>query len=197
MEFLSTEYDQKNGTFPVNLVIQSKDSAQRGYDASGTSLYKTVPLKFDPTAAFHEYRFDYLPGKVLFYADSELLAEMKGSQIPDSAGHLILQHWSNGNEKWSGGPPQEDATIIVSYVKAYFNSSDTQERVDWTGACNSKRVDACLVPNGTANDAAEGGQFLSPYHTHGDDDESLATATTVKFSLVSLVLIALVLIGAD
>ncbi len=197
MEFLSTEYHSENSTFPVNLVIQSKDSAARGYDASGTSTYKTVNLDFDPTAAFHEYRFDYLPGKVSFYADSKLLAQMDGVSIPDSAGHLILQHWSNGNAKWSGGPPQEDATIIVSYVKAYFNSSDIRREHDWVTGCASKRVDACSVLNGTADDATDGGQFFNPNHTPGDGDKSLAAAIIPRLGSLIFLLTGLVLIRAD
>ncbi|KAJ3475274.1 hypothetical protein NLG97_g9516 [Lecanicillium saksenae] len=197
MEFLSVEYDQENRTYPVNLVIQSKDSAERGYDASGTSTYKTINLDFDPSVGFHEYRFDYLPGKVYFYADSKLLAQMEGAEVPNHPGHLILQHWSNGNAKWSGGPPQEDATIAVSYVKAYFNSSESKREDDWKIGCGSGRVDACSVLNGTANDATDGGQFLSPNHTQGNGDESLSTVMMPRLGTLLLLLIGQVLIGAD
>ncbi|KAG4257083.1 hypothetical protein FPRO04_06733 [Fusarium proliferatum] len=124
IEFLSQDFDHDNGIYPINLVVQSKKSLEAGYDASKTGSFKRVKLDFDPTDAFHEYRFDYLPGQVLFYADGNLLAHMKGGDMPSSGGHLILQHWSNGNPLWSGGPPKEDATVTVSYVKAYFNSSN-------------------------------------------------------------------------
>ena len=70
---------------------------EAGYDAKATGMFKQVNLTFDPSAGFHEYRFDYVAGRVLFYADSKLLAEMNGDSVPASAGHLILQHWSNGN----------------------------------------------------------------------------------------------------
>lgn len=122
---------------------------------------------------------------------------MDGLQIPDSAGHLILQHWSNGNAKWSGGPPQEDATILVSYVKAYFNSSDTRRDHDWNTGCSLKRVDACAVPNGTADNATDGGQFFNPNHTQGEGDKGLATTVIPRLGSVLLLLIGLVLIGAD
>ncbi|EJP64810.1 glycoside hydrolase family 16 protein [Beauveria bassiana ARSEF 2860] len=197
MEFLSMEYDWEKKIFPVNIVIQSKESAAKGYDANGTSTYRTVNLDFDPSAGFHEYRFDYLPGKVYFYADSKLLVEMEGDQVPDSAGHLILQHWSNGNPKWSGGPPQEDATIVVSYVKAYFNSSDIRREDKWNKGCSSKRVDVCSVLNGTVDDATDGGQFFDPNHTQGNGDKSLAPAITPRLGYMALLLIGLVLIGAD
>ncbi|PHH84970.1 hypothetical protein CDD83_1103 [Cordyceps sp. RAO-2017] len=123
MEFLSQLYDAGRQLYPVNLVVQSRKSMEAGYDASRTETFRRVNLSFDPTAGFHEYRFDYLPGRVVFYADSVKLAVMQGEEIPTNGGHLILQHWSNGDPMWSGGPPTQDALLLVSYVKAYFNSS--------------------------------------------------------------------------
>lgn len=166
IEFLSREFSRDTSTYPVNLVIQSQGSAEAGYDAKNTGTYKRINLTFDPTAGFHEYRFDYLPGQVNFYADSEMLAEMNGSAIPTSPGHLILQHWSNGNPLWSGGPPTQDTFVTVSYVKAYFNSSNAALL-----SVRAKRCDDfihkgrdhafCEVPNVTAANASTGGHFFS------------------------------------
>ncbi|OAA44885.1 Concanavalin A-like lectin/glucanase [Metarhizium rileyi] len=142
MEFLSREFDEKRGLFPVNMVIHSSLSAKAGFDASKTGMFKTVNLKFDPTKGFHEYRFDYLPGRVYFYADGEQLVEMKGDNIPSSGGHIVLQHWSNGNQWWSGGPPSSDAVIFVKSVKAYFNSSNVQTREDWHSRCSNSNLGA-------------------------------------------------------
>ncbi|UNI13551.1 hypothetical protein JDV02_000286 [Purpureocillium takamizusanense] len=161
MEFLSREFDPVNKVYPVNLVIQSPASKLAGYDASKTGLFKTVNLTFDPTADFHEYRFDYMPGRVIFYADSKRLAEMKGAEMPSDAGHLILQHWSNGNPLWSGGPPTRDAVMTVSYVKAYFNSTAPLD--SWTKTCADKKVPVCEIPDGTATNASTGGPFLTDH----------------------------------
>ncbi|EXA39043.1 hypothetical protein FOQG_03626 [Fusarium oxysporum f. sp. raphani 54005] len=147
IEFLSQEFDHDNGIYPINLVVQSKKSLEAGYDASRTGSFKRVRLDFDPTDAFHEYRFDYLPGQVLFYADGKLLARMKGGDMPSSGGHLILQHWSNGNPLWSGGPPKEDATVTVSFVKAYFNSSNSERQSQLVQQCHksSEETSGCAV----------------------------------------------------
>ncbi len=193
MEFLSREYDHAQKIYPVNLVIQSRDSASSGYDASNTSTYKTVNLTFDPTTSFHEYRFDYLPGRAYFYADSELLAEMEGSAIPDSAGHLILQHWSNGNPKWSGGPPDEDATVTASYVKAYFNSSDAAKKDARRKQCKDVTTPHCPVPNVTAGNATTGGSFLTNA-TEGDGDKDSGAE---GFGAYRLVVIISLLLGAQ
>ncbi|CAM1502820.1 Fc.00g075960.m01.CDS01 [Cosmosporella sp. VM-42] len=183
VEFLSQEFDREKDSYPINLVIQSKESMEEGYDASKTGTFKRVNLTFDPTEAFHEYRFDYLPGQVLFYADSTFLAKMEGRDIPSTGGHLILQHWSNGNPEWSGGPPAEDATLTVSYVKAYFNSSDSQRHSDATSRCHDASADGavCAIPDVIAANASTGGVFFCPnasgngdVHKGGEEEESTA-----------------------
>lgn len=135
---------------------------EAGYDARKSGTYERVNLSFDPTSGFHEYRFDYLPGRVVFYADSEKLAEMEGGTMPTSAGHLVLQHWSNGNPQWSGGPPTRDSLLQVSYVKAYFNSSAPSDRSsDEASQCTGARGPAvCDILDGTAQNASTGGRLL-------------------------------------
>jgi beta-glucanase (GH16 family) len=164
MEFLSREFDSHNSSFPVNLVLQSQQSANAGFDASRTGGYIRANLPFNPTTGFHEYRFDYLPGQVYFYADGRLLAQMNGSAVPTSAGHLILQHWSNGNEKWSGGPPTEDAILTVNYVKAYFNSSDEKKQRDLNSRCADAKTrggGVCRIPEVNTTSIGSGGHFFT------------------------------------
>ncbi|KAK1243082.1 hypothetical protein MKX07_003710 [Trichoderma sp. CBMAI-0711] len=213
MEFLSREFDASKKLYPVNLVIQSEASQQAGYDASKTGTFKVVNLTFDPTEGFHEYRFDYLHNRVLFYADSKLLAEMNGTSVPSGPGHVILQHWSNGNSKWSGGPPKQDAIMTVSYVKAYFNSSDAQLQSSFAEACQKARDDdadsggngrVCQIPDVTASNASTGGTFFNtsdpnqPSSSGGggaDDNDSdssaahLSSTPTMAAVLLSMVVL--------
>ncbi|KAM0190952.1 hypothetical protein ACHAPI_009176 [Fusarium lateritium] len=181
IEFLSREFDYDKGVYPVNLVVQSKQSLEAGYDASKTGNYKRVHLDFDPTDTFHEYRFDYLPGQVVFYADSKPLAQMEGDDMPSAGGHLILQHWSNGNPLWSGGPPTEDAMVTVSYVKAYFNSSDNQRQSYLSQQCNeSSEASVCLIRdtiNPTSPGKSSNGSNLPP---HDSDDGSSGAASGLR-----------------
>ncbi|KAF2746104.1 glycoside hydrolase family 16 protein [Sporormia fimetaria CBS 119925] len=122
LEFLSKEYTNNGGA--VNLVLQTPESVASGYDASNTSAYKVKELPFRPDDMFHEYRFDWYSDKVIFYVDGKVLHEMT-EDIPVEGGRLFMNHWSNGDPKWSAGPPEKDTAVVVSYVKAYFNS--TQE----------------------------------------------------------------------
>ena len=123
MEFLSHEFNSTGGV--VNLVLQSPESVAHGNDAAGTSTYKIAPLPFQPDGMFHEYRFDWTADRVTFYVDGVFLWEMT-EQVPTEGGGVFFNHWSNGDPKWSAGPPDADTVMTLSYVKGYFNSTDTE-----------------------------------------------------------------------
>lgn len=99
--------------------------------------------------------------------------------MPSSAGHVILQHWSNGDAKWSGGPPAQDALLTVSYVKAYFNTSSGEHASRWRKGCAEAQGGAvCSVADVVAGNGSTGGRFLSDdgaggaSHDDGGGDES-------------------------
>ncbi|KAL8768948.1 MAG: hypothetical protein Q9209_005003 [Squamulea sp. 1 TL-2023] len=150
MEFLSSQFNETS--HPVNLVLQSKAAVDAGYDAGNTDSFQTHQLPFDPSEGFNEYRFDWFEDRVEFYANGVLLKSMSGEGVPSDPGHLMLSQWSNGDPKWSGGPPARDAIMTVSYVKGYFNSSDTKRQSAWENRC--KDINApnatCEVPEITA-----------------------------------------------
>lgn len=160
MEFLSKDFHTENSSYPVNLVLQSRASEAAGYDASRTDSFKVAYLPFNPSADFHEYRMDFTPSRVVFYADGAVLAVMDDPDgVPSSAGHLALSQWSNGNPSWSGGPPARDAVMDVRYVKAYFNSSEGARRDDFAARCTdpSAAGAVCAIPAVTPqNDTAAG-----------------------------------------
>ncbi|KAI4115249.1 MAG: hypothetical protein LQ338_007885 [Usnochroma carphineum] len=150
MEFLSSQFNATS--HPVNLVLQSEAAVAAGYDAGNTKAFQVHQLPFNPSDGFHEYRFDWFKDHVDFYADGVLLRTMSGDGVPADPGHLTLSQWSNGDPKWSGGPPAEDAVMTVNYVKAYFNSSDTKRQGDWKNRCrdiNTPKA-TCEVPEITA-----------------------------------------------
>ena len=152
MEFLSSQFVPETNTFPVNLVLQSEQSVQAGFNAVATGNYIVANLPFDPTDDFHEYRIDFLPGNVIFYADGTILATMNTSAVPSMPGHMIITQWSNGNPLWSTGPPPIESVITVSYVKAYFNSSDPARKSAWSNRCKNAISDGatCAVPDETS-----------------------------------------------
>ncbi|GIZ46952.1 hypothetical protein CKM354_001005400 [Cercospora kikuchii] len=138
MEFLSrqTVPTTSNNNSSINLVIQSPDSARKGYASGPDFILKS--LSFDPTIGYNEFRFDWFPSHVDFFANSVLLHRMEGNVPKGQPGALHVSHWSNGNEGWSGGPPERDAVLRVGYVKGYFNVSGS-EGEGWRGRCEAAR----------------------------------------------------------
>ncbi len=83
--------------------------------ASGevSNTYETS-LTFDPTAGFHEYRFDFYPGEVSFYVEGELLQSF-GSGLPEEPMHLMLNAWF---PDWlEAEKPLENTTLLVDWIK--------------------------------------------------------------------------------
>lgn len=143
----STEIDieilsKENSNKTINLVIQSPQSAEQGY-ASGPDFIKQS-VDFSPASGYNEYRFDWLPDRVHFYANSQLLTTVT-QNIPRVGGKLHMSHWSNGNQGWSAGPPEQDAVMVVSYVKAYFNTSSERSSL----ACVGAEAKMCKIPDQT------------------------------------------------
>jgi len=146
MEFLSSQFVVETNSFPVHLVLHSAQSAKQGFVDTSTGNHIVANLPFNPTLGFHEYRIDFVPDRIAFYADSKIIATMKSSAAPTAPGHLILTHWSNGNGQWSGGPPVADATMAVSYVRAYFNSSLSARQQDFSTHCSNPSLPKAVCP---------------------------------------------------
>ncbi|EQB55059.1 hypothetical protein GCG54_00006227 [Colletotrichum gloeosporioides] len=202
MEFLTREFNAANNSYPVNIVLQSRESLEKGYDATGTGNFIKANLGFNPTTGFHEYRIDYLSDEVIFYADGVIIGSMNGSAVPVEGGHLILQHWSNGNPLWSGGPPKKDAILAVASVKAYFNSSLDSRKADHQARCvDLSAPDAvCTIPsdpsffftaqtNMTNNQTVSGQPSPDGHEDQGGQQGSASAETPSWPLLVSLLFI--------
>ncbi|KAL8651316.1 MAG: hypothetical protein Q9210_003321 [Variospora velana] len=137
VELLSYEDKSSSSTSPVHFVLHSE----------GPSDHETPQLPFHPSEGFHEYRFDWSPGKVAYYVDGKHIKDLtKG--VPEVPGSLILNHWSNGNG-WTRGPPTTDVTMTVAYVKAYFNtgSEGFKAREECSSVCLVQDQSGPVLPN--------------------------------------------------
>jgi hypothetical protein len=71
-------------------------------------------LPFDPTAGFHEYRFDFHPDEAVFYADGERLHSFSGG-LPDERMRLLVNAWY---PEWlSGERPGSDRYTYVDWIR--------------------------------------------------------------------------------
>ncbi|KAI9316468.1 concanavalin A-like lectin/glucanase domain-containing protein [Dichotomocladium elegans] len=99
-------------------------------------------LGFDPTADFHEYRFDWMPGCAIFYIDG-IEVQRLVTNIPTQPSRFMFNHWSDGNPKFSQGPPAENAYMEIMNITAFFNYSavDPISGINTTGSpkCQMRR----------------------------------------------------------
>lgn len=136
VELLSYQDTGSSPTSPANFVLH----------ADGPAGKAVSQLPFHPSDGYHEYRFDWSPGKVSFYADGGYIKDLTEG-IPTDPGSILLNHWSNGDPNWSKGPPTADVIMTVAYVKAYFNKPS--EGIRARGQCvDSNAKDAvCQIPD--------------------------------------------------
>lgn len=177
MEFLSSNLTAN--TNPVFLVMQTPASLAAGYNAADTSTYQIAQLPFMPDTDFHEYRFDWSPEKVDFYADGKWLKNLYWT-YPMAPGHLSFNHWSNGNVKWSQGPPAQDAVLVVKYVKAYFNTSDDGKNEAFEEGCYlDKSSVPCQVPE-YGGQVSAGGNLSTFFFDRGMCGEKISAKGTAS-----------------
>ncbi len=62
------------------------------YAGGRRTHYTQKRLTFDPSAAFHTYRFDYTAGAVRFYVDGELMAVYTDG-LPSASMKLLVNTW--------------------------------------------------------------------------------------------------------
>ncbi len=85
------------------------------YSGGRQTHTETVGLPFDPTAGFHEYRFDYAPGSVRFYADGRLMRTWTDG-IPTASMNLFVNAWYPA---WLEGrsSPRFDRYVLVDRIQ--------------------------------------------------------------------------------
>lgn len=102
----------------IDMEILTEDITQIHYtlhhDAYSVD-HAVDPLGFDPSADFHEYRFDWYPDSVVYYIDGE--RRMKQTvTIPDDSCSVMLNYWSNNNVNWGGDMPDTVTHMWVDYM---------------------------------------------------------------------------------
>lgn len=78
--------------------------------------HQVKKIAFDPSTAFHEYRFDWYPNRVDYYIDSKYITSLTKS-VPDSFATIMLNHWSGNITGWGGDAPTQDVYMYVDYME--------------------------------------------------------------------------------
>jgi beta-glucanase (GH16 family) len=84
--------------------------------------YKKKTIAFDPTAGFHEYRFDWYSNRVVYYIDGKAFDSL-GVKVPDAACTIMLNLWSANIDGWGGPAPKKDTYMYIDYMHYYSDYS--------------------------------------------------------------------------
>jgi hypothetical protein len=134
----SSTTTHKRSTWNSSLSNSTSPKEQSSSCFSLLSLYETVTTH----PALPDIRSSIFPSGRTRSSMHEMT-----ENIPSEPGHLFLNHWSNGDPLWSAGPPASDTSMTVSYIKAYFNSTNTVRHKEYSKQCptfDSSKV--CSIP---------------------------------------------------
>ncbi|TKA81955.1 hypothetical protein B0A49_02532 [Cryomyces minteri] len=168
-------------------ITTSELSHANGDDASTTSGFKKLSVPFVASAGIHEYRFDWTPTKLAYYIDSVWQFDIGTSgYVPNGPGFLLVNHWSNGNQYWSQGPPTSDAKLTLSYINAYFNSTSSTASgaaASSGKSCTGKGNGYCTISGTTG--AAPSSSTSSSSVAASTSSSSTAVATSTSTTKTS------------
>jgi len=88
--------------------------------ASGSQYHRVINLDFDPSQAFHEYGFEWTYAQIEYFIDGKSITTFKrseGAPIQTHPGTMMYNVWVSANPAWGGGPPTQDATMVVDWCK--------------------------------------------------------------------------------
>jgi beta-glucanase (GH16 family) len=84
--------------------------------------YRKDAIRFDPTADFHEYRFDWYSNKVVYFIDGKSFDSLN-VKVPDAACTIMLNLWSANIDEWGGPAPTKDTYMYIDYMHYYSDYS--------------------------------------------------------------------------
>jgi hypothetical protein len=155
----------------IALTVRRTDTAKPDDDAENYDVSYESILNFPEE--FHEFRFDWMPDRINFYIDGQLILT-EDESVPDSAGTLSLKHYVDDGVE---DPPAQDAVMTVGYVKAYYNTTTRDEPLP---GCKDLSKDVCFLPGQTTppNPNGKKTHFYSPL-TDEDVDEQGKDDSTI------------------
>ncbi|GAB7350627.1 hypothetical protein MBLNU459_g1190t1 [Dothideomycetes sp. NU459] len=162
-----------NDTQEIDFAFLTSDSSlahftneQTSSTAVGTSYSSGAPS--DATAAFHEYRVDWVAGKSMFYIDSVLVQTITGN-VPVTPGYWVWNNWSNGNT-WALGPPTSDSVLEIRSIDAYWNRTSVSTNIASGSA-------TCAVASTSSSSTVASSTTVKPSSTSSASSTASGTST--------------------
>ncbi|KAK7048429.1 concanavalin a-like lectin glucanase [Favolaschia claudopus] len=137
IEFLSSDPDYYQRLYYTN---------QPGQLPNGDvdpNAAKNVVISGADFTTFGNHRIDWLPGATTYsYAGTSgsgasiTSSTTISKNVPTTPSEFILNVWSNGDQRFSKGPPTRDAIATVQSVNLYFNSTSFSA-TSFSNACRA------------------------------------------------------------
>lgn len=109
---------------------------------------------------FHDWNFVWLPDIVHYGIDGDFSSNLTVN-VPHAPGRIALNHWSNGDSRYSMGPPTENSTNTLSFLQAIYNdtNADTLQCKKSSSPCII--ADEILRTGDGGDDGDMGTQFVT------------------------------------
>ncbi|KAI5265953.1 concanavalin A-like lectin/glucanase [Aureobasidium subglaciale] len=114
--FYSDDNNEADIEMQTGDVTHAHWTNQDWYGSNGLTNSSVVA---NTSAAYHEYRLDWVPGRTDYYVDGKLL-QTYTKFVPRTSGFWMWNSWTN-NGSWTLGPPSKDAVMHVKSIDVYFN----------------------------------------------------------------------------
>ncbi len=89
----------------IDIEILGRDTTQVQFTTFHGGVHRavTLPLGFDAAEGHHTYGFEWLPGRVRWYVDGQLMHEARGEDVPQAPQRLISHLWNSATlTDWLG-----------------------------------------------------------------------------------------------
>ncbi|GAA5899362.1 glycoside hydrolase family 16 protein [Sporobolomyces salmoneus] len=113
IELLSSYYTEGYRQYLSEGVQFTNQALVKGQDSTS----KGQKYGFDATDDFHNYTIQWTEKESRFFIDGDLREEFDTNVPVGIPSKIIYNNWSNGDPKWSAGPPSDDAYFEIKSFK--------------------------------------------------------------------------------
>jgi beta-glucanase (GH16 family) len=85
-----------------------------GIPPQSTYNAETFKLDFTTDSDFHEYAFEWIPGRITWFVDGEAMYTATDVNVPHLAQEIMMNIWINNNPDWAG---DLDVSALPTYAE--------------------------------------------------------------------------------
>ncbi|TFK84527.1 glycoside hydrolase family 16 protein [Polyporus arcularius HHB13444] len=118
IEILTAFYTTGNDHVRPGLQLTNQNTS----NDHSRNTHLAVPYPADPTEAEHEYKIVWSQNETQQFFDGALIGTLE-TNVPSVPSYFVWNSWSSGNDKWSAGPPTEDAILRIKSIELEYETA--------------------------------------------------------------------------